>query len=160
MQRQVLRVIRDTEGYNPSVRPLEDPNLPGTWEVVFTTSESILGSNRPAFLRPVVLRQVIAPGASRITNVEVIRPFGEGPRRPEIVSKVEATATPESKSRVGVQFQRFELLNGLIKRDVSNSARFSGWLEVTYLDEDMRISRGDRGNVFVLLRKDDAPVAV
>jgi len=28
-----------------------------------------------------------------------------------------------------------------------------GTLSVSYLDEDMRVSRGDRGNVFVLLRE-------
>lgn len=26
------------------------------------------------------------------------------------------------------------------------------WLDVTYLDQDVRVSRGGRGNVFVLVR--------
>jgi hypothetical protein len=30
--------------------------------------------------------------------------------------------------------------------------RSQGWLDITYLDIDLRISRGDRGNVFVLAR--------
>ncbi|NES67491.1 MAG: fibrillin, partial [Okeania sp. SIO2D1] len=27
-----------------------------------------------------------------------------------------------------------------------------GWLDITYLDEDLRIGRGNQGNVFVLSR--------
>ncbi|MGL4881863.1 MAG: PAP/fibrillin family protein, partial [Waterburya sp.] len=28
-----------------------------------------------------------------------------------------------------------------------------GWLDITYLDEDMRIGRGNEGNVFVLTKE-------
>jgi hypothetical protein len=31
-----------------------------------------------------------------------------------------------------------------------NAERQSGWLEVTYLDDDLRIGRGNQGNLFVL----------
>jgi hypothetical protein len=31
-----------------------------------------------------------------------------------------------------------------------NADRQSGWLEVTYLDDDLRISRGNQGNLFIL----------
>ncbi|MEL6764608.1 MAG: PAP/fibrillin family protein, partial [Cyanobacteria bacterium J06607_6] len=31
-----------------------------------------------------------------------------------------------------------------------NRDRQSGWLEVTYLDDDLRISRGNQGSLFVL----------
>lgn len=33
-----------------------------------------------------------------------------------------------------------------------NSGRSQGWLDITYLDIDLRISRGDKANVFVLAR--------
>jgi hypothetical protein len=31
--------------------------------------------------------------------------------------------------------------------------REPGWLEITYLDEDLRIGRGNQGNLFVLRRR-------
>ena len=43
---------------------------------------------------------------------------------------------------------KFSLLQGIdfrIKRD-----RQTGWLEVTYLDDDLRIGRGNQGSLFVL----------
>ncbi len=46
-----------------------------------------------------------------------------------------------------VQFREFKIL-GLIP--VKAPANAAGALEVTYLDEDLRVSRGDKGNLFVL----------
>ena len=46
-----------------------------------------------------------------------------------------------------VQFKEFKLL-GLIP--VKAPASATGELEVTYLDEELRVSRGNKGNLFVL----------
>lgn len=50
-----------------------------------------------------------------------------------------------------VQFKEFKIL-GLIP--VKAPASAAGALEVTYLDEELRVSRGDRGNLFVLRMQD------
>lgn len=36
----------------------------------------------------------------------------------------------------------------------SDGGRGRGKLDITYVDEEMRISRGDKGNLFVLLQED------
>jgi hypothetical protein len=46
-----------------------------------------------------------------------------------------------------VQFKQFKLL-GLIPVTAPESAK--GELEITYLDEELRVSRGNKGNLFVL----------
>ena len=60
---------------------------------------------------------------------------------------VDADLTPTGASSVDVQFVKFFIF-GLIPVVAPPSAR--GALAVTYLDEDIRVSRGDRGNLFVL----------
>eukprot|EP00913_Durusdinium_trenchii_P032420 g30355.t1 len=51
------------------------------------------------------------------------------------------------KTTVGVRFKTFTLF-GLIPVPAPENA--TGILQVTYLDDDLRLSRGDRGNLFVL----------
>ena len=53
------------------------------------------------------------------------------------------------RPQVDVVFRRFGI--GWLKFPAPSSAR--GVLETTYLDEEMRISRGDKGNIFVLVRE-------
>ena len=62
-------------------------------------------------------------------------------------NSVDATLTPETDSRVAVKFDTFKILN-LIPVNAPDSAR--GWLDTTFLDDELRVSRGDKGNVFVL----------
>lgn len=49
---------------------------------------------------------------------------------------------PENKSKAAVQFTTFKIL-GLIPVKAPGSAK--GSLDTTFVDEDLRISRGDKG---------------
>lgn len=53
-----------------------------------------------------------------------------------------ADLTPETQSRVDVQFRTFKIF-GLIPVTAPPSAR--GKLDTTYLDEALRVGRGDKG---------------
>jgi hypothetical protein len=50
-----------------------------------------------------------------------------------------------------VQFKQFRI-GGLIPVTAPESAK--GKLDTTYLDEELRVSRGDKGNLFILRQKD------
>lgn len=76
-------------------------------------------------------------------NKEVVNYFGF-----KINRKVTAALTPISKSKVAVQFKKFTI--GPVSFNAPSS--FKGMLDVTYLDEELRLSRGDKGNLFVLTR--------
>ena len=54
---------------------------------------------------------------------------------------------PPMSTLAQVQFKQFKLL-GLIPVTAPESAK--GELEITYLDEELRVSRGNKGNLFVL----------
>jgi hypothetical protein len=76
-------------------------------------------------------------------NREVVNYFGINVKR-----KVDAEISPISKSAVSVQFKRFTV--GPISFACPPS--FKGSLDITYLDSELRLSRGDKGNIFVLTK--------
>ena len=68
-------------------------------------------------------------------------------------SSVTAALTPTSKSAAKVQFKTFRLL-GFVPVTAPDAAR--GALDTTYVDDELRVSRGDKGNLFVLRQADPA----
>ena len=138
------------ESINPNPRPLENPEmLSGRWELKYTTSRSILGLNKAPWLRPRdPIYQIIDAFTSRARNEETVK---SGPLT--LKSAVDARLVPwltdrNSADEVEVKFARFELFGDRIR--IKAPARAIGRLQTTYLDDDLRISRGDRGNLFVL----------
>lgn len=128
------------ERLNPTRSPLASPLINGKWELLYTTSDSILGRKKPAFLRPSgPIYQTLDTGALRARNRESA----------PLYNTVSADLKPLSESKVAVQFDEFGLFGGSVLRfKAPPSAK--GELDMTYLDEALRVSRGDKGNLFVL----------
>lgn len=146
-QQEVESLVQALEKLNPTPKPLESELLNGRWKLEYTTSESILGSNKPALLRPSgPIYQILDGPNLKAANKETAPLFNQ----------VYADLTPMSTNKVAVQFKTFKIF-GLIPVTAPDSAR--GELAITYLDEDLRISRGDKGNLFVLsmVDPDDRP---
>ena len=158
------------ERMNPTKEVL-GPYLSADWLLEYTTSDSILGTRRPFFLRangPIyqtiraekleARNQETWPWFSAVVRIKtrssyarrmlVVRSLTVAPALAP-TSDQEATLVPMSKNKVAVQFQMF-YIGSLIPIKAPPTAR--GELEITYLDEDLRISRGDKGNLFVLSR--------
>lgn len=168
---RVLSAIQQLEDTNPTRKPLEAKNLlQGDWRLLYTTSKGILGLDRFPLFKLGQIYQCIRVSEAKVYNIaEIVGvPMLEG-----LVS-VAATFEPVSESRVNVIFersiiglQRFFSYNTPKKfiQQIESGKKFlpldfkidrgeqKGWLEITYLDEDMRIGRGNEGNVFVLTKE-------
>ena len=109
--------------------------------MVYTTSETIAGKKRPELLQVrTPPEQSIDVKNGRAQNSESI--FG-------ITNAVDIALQPATRNRVDVRFERFIL--GPISFPAPKG--LTGSLTTTYLDDELRISRGDRDNLFVLLRE-------
>eukprot|EP00889_Picochlorum_renovo_P004668 jgi/Picre1/31698/NNA_007049.t1 len=127
-------------GLKASDEDKERINLSAKWKLEYTTSDSILGTKRPPFLRPFGdIFQTIRAEKLEARNQETW-PF---------FNAVEATLEPVNSSKVNVKFDTF-YIGSIIPIKAPDSAR--GELTVTYLDDTLRISRGNRGNLFILSR--------
>ncbi|EEF33764.1 probable plastid-lipid-associated protein 4, chloroplastic [Ricinus communis] len=136
-QQRVDEIARQLEAVNPTKQPLKSDLINGKWELIYTTSQSILQTQRPKFLRSKTNYQAINVDTLRAQNMESW-PF---------FNQVTADLTPLNAKKVAVKFDTFKIAS-LIPVKAPGSAR--GELETTYLDEELRISRGDKGNLFVL----------
>ena len=168
---KVLSAIQQLEDHNPNPKPLEAKDLlEGNWRLLYTTSRALLGLDRFPLLNLGQIYQYIRTTEAKLYNIaEVVGlPFLEG-----LVS-VAATFEPVSERRVNVKFERY--IVGLQRlcayqspekfiRDIESGKKFppldfgianreqKGWLEITYLDEDLRIGRGNERSVFVLAKE-------
>lgn len=162
--------IAQLEDYNPTPHPLEANHLlDGDWRLLYTTSQELLGIDRVPFAKLGQIYQCIRTADNTIYNIAEISglPYLDG-----LVS-VAARFSPASERRVEVKFERAIIgLTRLIGyqspdrfiQDIEAGKKFAaidfkignrdrqGWLDVTYLDEEIRIGRGNEGSVFVLTK--------
>ncbi|TAD76466.1 MAG: fibrillin [Oscillatoriales cyanobacterium] len=167
----ILSLIVRLEERNPTPRPLEQPTkLAGNWRLLYTTSNALLGIERPPLIGLGEIYQCIRPNLQTIYNLaEINNNFGLLAGYVAVAAGLEAV----SAVRVNVRFQKLvigsqwlagyrTIADWVDRADQGdsfrslqfqvNSERQQGWLEVTYLDDDLRIGRGNEGSVFVLKR--------
>ncbi|AVH71922.1 PAP fibrillin [Nostoc sp. 'Lobaria pulmonaria (5183) cyanobiont'] len=166
----ILIAIANLEDFNPTPRPVEASNLlDGNWRLLYTTSKALLNLDRLPLCKLGQIYQYIRVETTSVYNIAEIYglPYLEG-----LVS-VAAKFEPVSGRRVQVKFERSIIgLQRLIEYnspvtfiqqieagrkfpgiDVAiNSDKQQGWLDITYIDNDLRIGRGNEGSVFVLTK--------
>ncbi|MEO0433040.1 MAG: PAP/fibrillin family protein [Cyanobacteria bacterium J06656_5] len=165
----ILTKVARLEARNPTPNPLGAVDLlNGNWQLLYTTSSELLGIDRFPLCSLGNIYQCVRVEQQRIYNLAEVQSVLGG-----LVS-VTATFEPVSEKRVNVRFDRaiFGLQSALAYQDPNqfieamqqtdkfnllkgidftvSSNRDPGWLEITYLDNSMRIGRGNQGSVFVL----------
>eukprot|EP00871_Galdieria_phlegrea_P001714 jgi/Galph1/2543/GphlegSOOS_G1218.1 len=129
---------------NPTPCTVDSADLEGKWRLIYTDSENILGVNRPKIFQPVgTIYQEIFLSSQQVRNSETVNILGI-----PVTNSVTATFTKSPPKRIFVQFQKFRF--GPIQFPAPSIAR--GFLDTTFLDQRMRISRGNRKSVFVLVK--------
>ena len=156
--------------------------LAGDWRLLYTTSQELLGIDKVPLAQLGDIYQCVRPQNSRIYNIAEIRSLPYCEALVSVVAGFEPAPDEDkpagtlSKRRVNVKFNRgviglqralgyqspeqyiekletTEKMNLLQGIDFAiNSDRQQGWLEVTYLDKDFRIGRGNQGSIFVLTK--------
>ncbi|MEH2175144.1 PAP/fibrillin family protein [Nostoc sp.] len=169
-KQSILVAIANLEDFNPTPRPVEASNLlDGNWRLLYTNSKALLNLDRLPLCKLGQIYQYIRVDTTSVYNIAEIYglPYLEG-----LVS-VAAKFEPVSGRRVQVKFERSIIgLQRLIEYnspvtfiqqieagrkfpgiDVAiNSDKQQGWLDITYIDNDLRIARGNEGSVFVLTK--------
>ena len=141
-QERVDAAARSLEALNPNPKSLSAKAINGKWELIYTTSDSILGKSKPAPFRP---------QGPIYQTIDAVRLRAKNQEGTPFFNSVAAELTPTSASAVDVQFVLFRIF-GLIPVKASASAK--GSLDTTFVDEEIRISRGNKNNLFILRQAD------
>jgi hypothetical protein len=173
-KQDILNRVSRLEAENPTPAPLQQADmLNGDWRLLYTTSNELLGINRFPFYSLGQIYQCIRVQDARIYNIAEVKGL---PALNGLVS-VAARYEPVSNCRVNVSFERaifgFQSLlkyqspsSFVTQIEAGESFRAidfkitnrdqRGWLEITYLDDDCRVGRGNQGSVFVLTKDNTA----
>jgi PAP_fibrillin len=166
----IAAAIAQLETLNPTPNPLQRPDLlAGDWRLIYTSSMSLLNIDRLPLSELGNIYQSVRPDLQRIYNIAEIRSL---PYLSSLVSIV-ANFQPVSTIRVKVEFcrsiaglqslvsyttpadwiDRLESSQKLLAIDFPiRNPNADSWLDVTYLDDDLRIGRGNQGSLFVLTK--------
>ncbi|KAH1237196.1 putative plastid-lipid-associated protein 7, chloroplastic [Glycine max] len=129
---EIESLVKQLESLNPTPFPtLELEKVAGCWRLVYSTI-SILGSKRTKLgLRDFISLDDFFQSIDISKRVDI--------------NFENSTITPDRL--MNVFRKNYDLLLGVFNPE--------GWLEITYVDETMRIGRDDKSNIFVLERFDD-----
>ena len=141
-EEKIMSLFERLEKLNPTKNPLKSDLVNGVWSLEYTTSASISGKNSN-FDKVGPILQTIDVKNLFAENSEIVNYFGF-----KVPQKVTAELTPQNNQFTNVQFKKFFL--GPFSFDAPE--KFKGSLDVTYLDDELRLTRGDKGNIFVLTR--------
>ena len=167
--RQIIRdAIDRLEDQNPTERPTEATELlGGDWRLIYTTAMEWWNVEIPPFVKLGQVYQCIRFESGKFYNIAEI----DGLPYLDSIFSVSAKFEPLSERRISVQFQRrivglqniidYQSPEEFVERleagqqlnaiDMPADARDQkNWLDTTYLDEDLRIGRGNRGTLYVL----------
>lgn len=169
-RKMIFSAVAYLEELNPTPAPTQSPELlDGNWLLLFTTSQELLGIDRFPLYKLGNIYQCLRVSEGKIFNVAEIKGL---PLLSGLIS-VCANFTVVSDKQVKVNFERlvagsqtligYQDVNSFIDTLRSPKKLLAidfqikredqkGWLETTYLDQDLRIGRGNEGNLFVLKR--------
>ncbi|CAL8467657.1 g7195 [Coccomyxa elongata] len=160
---EILKRIKELEACNPLEAPTEHlDQCQGSWHLLFSTV-TILGRRRIKLgLKNIVnigeLTQHIDTVSRHTVNVVNFDILVFGKFKGSLT--IEASYEPVSPHRVAIKLEKATLLPAQFQQlfqknydmlmDIFNP---EGWLDITFVDAQLRVGRDDKGNVFVLERE-------
>ena len=135
----------------------------GTWRLLYTTI-TILGGRRarlavatktkPGFVRIADITQLVGDDGTSVNTVNFKLITG-GTGKFEVRARYEI----ESESRVNVMLDEWSLVPDKLRKVLGENINLlletfnpEGWLDITYVDDNLRIGRDHNANIFVLER--------
>ena len=149
---RIQPLVEQLEQAQPADLTADSSQLRGVWELCWSSS------SQPWLKQGPVLEnlQVLDPAANRGMNLLRLK----GPLGQVAAISVVARLEQAGPQRVNVRFERGGWIGprlGPYRLELLAAVgqSFPAWLDITYLDQELRLCRGNAGTAFALLRRPD-----
>jgi hypothetical protein len=139
---KISDLVNELEKLNPIRKPFESNEINSFWTLRYTSSSKLIGKG--SFNVRNNIKQRIDAKALTAENYEEVKYFGLIP----VVQRNFARLKQVSDSKVKVEIHKIMIGPLIIPLPIN----LKGDLSVTYLDKQMRITRGNKGGLFVLTK--------
>ena len=152
----IPKLIKDVEAQTKVDLQEDLKLLEGVWELKWSSSKQTWLKQAPWLDN----LQVLDPQRKRAVNLLKLR----GAVGNIAVITVEAELTVDNDHRIGVKFVKGgwvgpTIMNGWRPKLLANvNQTFPAWLEITSLDDTLRICRGNAGTCFCLTKRSDLKI--
>lgn len=150
--KQISELVTQLEGEQPADLTQQLQQLTGTWELRWSSSSQPWLKQSPGLLN----LQILDPNQGRGRNILQLG----GPLGQLAGIQVDADISVVSQQRVNVSFKRGGWAGPTVAgrklqllRSIEQS--FPAWLDITVLDDALRICRGNAGTIFALVKRPD-----
>lgn len=175
-QAEILRRIKALEAITPTTEPTSSGLLSGSWSLLYTGPGAeddvewekrtgglegpVLAALRPLSVNAIRSRgviQVIDAEKDTVENIAEFRVANLFDGHLNVAGELQPSRTKgKETTRVEVAFNFFSLKLGslpALRIPLNWPRRPTGFVDTTFLDQDFRIGRGDKGSVFVTARQ-------
>ncbi|KAL1806482.1 hypothetical protein ACET3Z_029550 [Daucus carota] len=162
---EIEDLVKLLESQNPTPDPTQNlKKVAGCWKLLYSTIR-ILGSKRTKlglrdFISLADFLQIIDVAEGKAVNVIKFNARGLNLLNGKLT--IEATFKVASKSRVDISYKNSRItpdqLMNLFRKNYDILLGIfnpEGWLEITYVDDSLRIGRDDKANIFILERSEE-----
>ena len=144
----ILAAIDELEKLNPTPAPARDPSLLGKWRLRWSQQQASSNFFQKLFAGVASDNFQILNADDTLENLVLLGPLTVSATAP--TAAVSATRTEVRISTVDVSVGGTRVWGKTLE---PRPGRGAGWVEQLYLDDQLRISRGNKGSLFVHSRE-------
>ena len=139
--------VKELAGLNPTPAPARSEKLLGSWQLAWSRQASSSNPFQRAFAKWSTKNLQIL-SADGLENFIELGPMTVSARAP-------IRAVSDERTEVSISTIDIALFGNVVRRMemTPKPGRGAGWVEQTFLDDEMRISVGNKGSVFVHVRE-------
>jgi len=149
MEDRISAIVEELKGKSVVGNPARSPLARGAWRLLWSKQDksanvlqrSLIGSRRNW--------QIISEDGQQVENVSLL---------PGVTVRAVAKARAVSDDRTEIVIDQVRLELGPLKFNIPVPRDEAGFIEWLYLDNDVRVTRGNKGSVFVHVRDLDVHV--